>query len=173
MSGGTQTLREFQQALFERLRNASTEDPARSSRLAFEAGGLSWFMRLEEAQEVVSVVPIVGVPLARPWYRGLVNVRGNLFSVVDLGCMASGALARIDPGSRLVLLADRFRLGAALLVDRVIGLRSIEGFVTVDEAPASRPDGLNQRLRSADGVLWHELSVPALAHGSEFLHTGF
>jgi twitching motility protein PilI len=173
MSGDTQTLREFQQALFERLRNASTEDPARSSRLAFEAGGLSWVMRLDEAQEVVPIVPISPVPLARPWYRGLVNVRGNLFSVVDLGCMASGSLTRVDHAARLVLLADRFRLGAALLVDRVIGLRSIDGFVPVDAGPAPRPDGVMQCLRSADSVVWHELSVPALAQSSEFLHTGF
>jgi twitching motility protein PilI len=70
MTADTQTLREFQEALFERLRNASAEDPARSSRLAFEAGGRSWLMRLDDAQEVVGVAPVTVIPLARPWYRG-------------------------------------------------------------------------------------------------------
>ena len=172
MTADTQTLREFQEALFERLRNASAEDPARSSRLAFEAGGRSWLMRLDDAQEVVGVAPVTVIPLARPWYRGLVNLRGNLLSVVDLGCLIEGRQTPMGTESRLVLLAERFRLSAALLVDRVIGLRSLDNY---EASPAAKPpaiDWIIQSLLASDGRVWHELSIAALAQGSELSRTG-
>jgi len=166
-----QSLREYQQALFERLRANAATDSAKSSRLGIEAGGQRWLLRLDEAQEVISVAPLTPVPLTKSWFRGLVNIRGNLFSVVDLAAFAGGAPAAMTPEARLVLLAERFHVNAALLVQRLAGLRNVGDFFTDESEPARYP-WAQKRLRDADGVLWHELSVSGLAHRPEFLQAG-
>ena len=58
---------------------------------------------LDEAQEVLAVGGITPVPLTRPWYRGLTNVRGNLYSVVDFARFSVGSAATLSPDARLVI----------------------------------------------------------------------
>jgi twitching motility protein PilI len=167
----TQTLREFQEALFERLRTAGTADAAQASRLAFESGGRRWLMRLDEAHEVIAAGPITPVPLARAWFRGLANLRGNLFSIIDLACLAGSGLAAVDADTRLVVLAERYHLGAAMLVERVSGLRSVNG---LRREPADRglPAWVVDCVVEPSGERWHELSVGALVQSADFLQTG-
>ena len=75
------SLRDYQRELAERLRLA---DSARSaSKLGVQIGEQNWLIDLVEAGEVMPVPPITAVPLTRPWFRGVANVRGNLYSVVD------------------------------------------------------------------------------------------
>jgi twitching motility protein PilI len=166
-----QTLREYQQALFERLRASAASDAGKTTRLGLEAGSVRWLLRLDEAQEVISVAPLTPVPLTKSWFRGLVNIRGNLFSVVDLGLFAGGGGAVSTTEARLVLLAERFHVNAALLVQRLLGLRSLSDFL-VDESEPARHSWASKRLRDADGNVWHELSVSGLAQQNEFLQAG-
>ena len=83
------SLREFQQDLVRRLNEAAASE-APSTRLGVQIGGELWLVRLEEAGEVIPLPPFVAVPLTRPWFRGLANIRGNLFSVVDLSAFHGG-----------------------------------------------------------------------------------
>ena len=76
------SLREFQQNLARRLAEASTAD--RRGLLGFQAGSESWLIDLAEAGEIMPPPPLSIVPLTRPWFRGLANVRGALYGVVDL-----------------------------------------------------------------------------------------
>src|SRR3974377_2271812 len=116
-----QSLREYQQTLFERLRAKAANGSAQASRLGLEAGGVRWLLRLDEAQEVISVAPLTPVPLTKSWFRGLANIRGKHFLVVDLGAFAGSSAATVNTEARLVLLAERFHTSAALLVQRLIG----------------------------------------------------
>ena len=166
-----QSLREYQQTLFERLRANAANDSAQSSRLGLEAGGVRWLLRLDEAQEVISVAPLTPVPLTKSWFRGLANIRGNLFSVVDLGAFAGSSAATVNTEARLVLLAERFHTSAALLVQRLIGLRNV-GELIADESEPPRYSWASKRFRDADGAIWHELSVSGLAQGQDFLQAG-
>ena len=75
-------LRSFQQELATRLA-AKTAAQVESSRLGFSCGDERWLIRLSDAGEVIAVPPIVPVPLTKPWFLGLANIRGNLFSVID------------------------------------------------------------------------------------------
>jgi len=165
-----QTLREYQQALFERMRTQGGRETPMASRLGLEAGSRKWLMRLEEAQEVISVAPLTSVPLTKSWFRGLANIRGNLFSVVDLGAFAGAGLTTFGPEARLVLLADRFHVNAALLVQRLIGLRSVTEFDADHSAPADQP--WLTMYRDASGEHWHELSIHGLARQPDFLQAG-
>jgi hypothetical protein len=76
-------LRLFQQELATRLASKTTAQ-VESSRLGLSCVGERWLIRLADAAEVVAVPPFAAVPLTQRWFLGLANIRGNLYSVVDL-----------------------------------------------------------------------------------------
>ena len=129
----TYSLKEFQESLARRLRDASVE-PAPDSRLAVQAGNTQWLLKLDEVGEIMPMSQLTGriaaVPLTRPWYAGLANVRGKLVSVVDFSLFAGGVPATLSTASRVVLIAERFQFHGALLVDRMVGLRNRPRFTT-------------------------------------------
>ena len=75
------SLREFQERLARRLAEASGAE--RRGLLGFQCGGDNWVIELAEAGEILPPPPLSTVPLTRPWFRGLANVRGTLYGVVD------------------------------------------------------------------------------------------
>src|SRR6185436_3152449 len=95
-----QSLREYQRELSERLRSAEAGSTA--SKLGLLVDGNNWLVDLGDAGEVIPLTPITGVPLTQPWFRGVTNIRGNLFSVVDFGAFLGGAAVPLAAQSRLV-----------------------------------------------------------------------
>jgi twitching motility protein PilI len=65
---------------------------------------------------------VTRVPGAKPWIRGLANVRGQLLPLVDLRAFLGGGVTNIGRGSR-VLVANHREVPAGLLVDEVQGFR--------------------------------------------------
>jgi len=160
------SLRDYQLALSERLQSASA-DARLPSRLGVQVGGAGWLVELQDAGEVIPVRPISPVPLARPWFKGVTNVRGNLYSVTDFAAFLGGESLRLTSEARLLLLNERFRSGAALLVARSLGLRAMDGLVAQpasDSAPWVRT-----QYRDGDGRTWKELDVAALLQSDAFL----
>ena len=164
------SLREFQQNLVQRLSEAAAATEAPSARLGVEVGGENWLLRLEEAGEVMPVPPIAPVPLTRPWYRGLTNIRGNLYSVVDLAAFQGGPDTPLTPDCRLILVAERFSMGAALLVGRMLGLRNINTLER--EADAAPHAWVSGSYRDGDGQVWRELGMAGLVYHNDFLQAG-
>jgi twitching motility protein PilI len=164
------SLREFQQNLVRRLGEAAASTEASSACLGVQVGSEDWLLRLEEVGEVMPVPPIIPVPLTRTWYRGLTNIRGNLYGVVDLAVFQGGAETAITPDSRLVLVADRFNMASALLVSRMLGLRNIQALERLDGSAGRAWE--RGRYREADGRLWHELGMSELVYQNDFLQAG-
>lgn len=164
------SLREFQMGVAERLRTASTR-AALASRLGFQVGADNWFVALHQVSEVIPVPAPVPVPLTRPWFRGVANVRGNLYGVVDFSAFQGGE--PIGPGTdrRVVLIAERLVGGAGLLVSRMLGLRNPEQFMAAAR-PADAPPWLAGVYTDAGGTRWLELDLPALARERRFLEVG-
>lgn len=163
------SLREFQQDLVRRLNEAAVAD-APSTRLGVQVGASLWLVRLEEAGEVIPVPPIAQVPLTRPWFRGLANIRGNLFNVVDLAAFQGGETATLAPDARLLLIAERYNMNAALLVSRMLGLRNLQQFQAPDTAAAGPWETC--RYVDRDGQVWRELNMDQLVFSEEFLQAG-
>jgi twitching motility protein PilI len=159
------SLREYQIALSERLQSAAagTRVP---SKLGLRAGEEAWLVDLKEAGEVIPVPPISPVPLARAWFKGVANVRGNLYSVTDLGALLGMQATPISDRARLLLIADRFRAGAALLIESSLGLRNADDLKSLD---ASTQRWVRAHYEDAEGKRWKELDVPALIQDSSFL----
>jgi twitching motility protein PilI len=165
------SLRDYQRELAERLRQA---DSARmASKLGVQVGAQSWLIDLVEAGEVMPVPPVTPVPLSRPWFRGVANVRGNLYSVIDFaGFLGAGAVAAGEH-ARLLLLGERFRSGAGLLVDRALGLRNPAHLRALPVSPIESSPGRRAWVRGEfedeAGMRWSELDVAALVRDNEFL----
>jgi twitching motility protein PilI len=163
------SLREFQQDLVRRLNEAAAAD-APSSRLGVQVGDELWLVKLEEAGEVIPVPPIARVPLTKPWFRGLANIRGNLFSVIDLAAFQGREATPATPDARLLLVADRYNMSAALLVNRMLGLRKLQQFE--DQPGRGQQAWESARFVDRDGRLWRELSMNELVYDGEFLQAG-
>ena len=160
------SLRDYQRELAERLRDA---DSARSaSKLGVQVGAQSWLIDLAEAGEVIPVPSITAVPLTRAWLRGVANVRGNLYSVVDFAAFLGAGVATASEQARLVLLGERFRSAAALLVDRSLGLRNPAQLRAREPAPG-RQTWLRAEYDDDAGGQWRELDVADLVRHPEFL----
>ena len=160
------SLRDYQRELAERLRLA---DSARSaSKLGVQVGEQNWLIDLAEAGEVMPVPPITAVPLTRAWYRGVANVRGNLYSVVDFAEFVGTGVSGTGDQARLVLLGERFRCAAALLVDRSLGLRNPAQLRALEAAPG-RKNWLRGEYEDEAGARWSELDVAELVRDAEFL----
>ena len=164
-------LRTFQQELASRLATKTAAQVA-SSRLGLDCGGDRWLIRLQDAGEVVTLPEIVPVPLTRPWYLGVANIRGNLYSVVDF----SRFLARETPPSggqaRLVLFGPRVgEMNAGLVVHRVLGLRNIAELAPA-APPQDAPAWYAQRWMDGDGHAWQEIDLALLAREPAFLQVG-
>ncbi len=167
-------LRSFQQELASRLAS-KTAAQVELSRLGFATGAEQWLIRLADAGEVITIPPVAAVPLTKPWFLGVANIRGNLYTVIDFG----GFLAReagAAPGglgqSRLVLFGPRVgELRAGIVVQRVLGLRNLAELAPA-APPEDAPQWYGQRWMDADGGAWQEIDLARLARDDKFLRVG-
>lgn len=162
------SLREFQEGLARRLAEARSTD--RRGLLGFQAGSENWLIDLPEAGEILPPPPLSSVPLTRPWYRGLANVRGTLFGVVDLSQFHGHAPVIAAGRARLLLVGAKQGVNCALLVSSSLGLRSQDDFEPDTEIDA-RP-WVKNRLRDAQNNLWLQLDAGKLLASSDFLDAG-
>ncbi|MCL4745663.1 MAG: chemotaxis protein CheW [Burkholderiaceae bacterium] len=164
-------LREFQERLTERLRQA--ESAPRTARLGMAIGEQRWLVELSEAGEI-SPVPstIAAVPLTHDWLVGLVNLRGTLHAMCDLQRFAAGEATPLTKESRLLALSAASGIGAAILVTRMLGLHDTRDWFVVpaDEAASTqRPAWIGRSLCDGNGHEWIELSLARLACDPRFL----
>ena len=167
-------LRVFQQELAARLAS-TTAAQVESSRLGLACGGEQWLIRLADAAEVVALPPLAAVPLTQPWFLGLANIRGNLYTVVDFaGFLGRDALVPHGTGSqsRLILFGPRAGdFNAGIVVQSVLGLRNVAE-LTAAPPVIGAPAWYGQRWVDADGGAWQEFDLIRLAADPAFLRVG-
>ena len=161
-AGRRTRLRQYQVQLLERMQAARTNTGARINQLGVMIGTERFLLDLTQAGEIVPVAPITAVPLTRPWYLGLANIRGNLVGVIDLARYLEQADTAPGPDSRIVTFAAGLGFNCGLLVARVYGLRH-----------AGDMQQSGEGLRDAEANQWTPLDLSALVHDPRFLHVGF
>jgi len=161
------SLREFQQDLTRRLQDVGNSG-RRSALLAVVAGSENWLIDLTDAGEIIAINALTEVPLTRNWFRGLANVRGNLYSVVDLASFCGESLSPLSNESRMMLIGTRHGLNTALLVNRALGLRNPDDFEVDENYTDTRP-WVGHALRDHQNRLWKRLIVRPLLVDPRFL----
>jgi twitching motility protein PilI len=162
------SLQDYQRELSERLRSAEGGG-VNASMLGLQVDDEAWLVDLREAGEVLPVPPITPLPLTRPWFKGVTNIRGNLYSVVDFPAFLQKRPVVHGDQARLLLFGDRFRLGASLLVDRSLGLRNP---AQLERQQAELPAWVRTQYVDAEGRVWRELDLAQLAQHPDFLGVG-
>lgn len=163
-------LREFQMSVAERLRTAATR-AALASKLGFQVGADNWLVALHQVNEVIPVPATVSVPLTQPWFRGVANIRGNLYGILDFAAFQGGEAISAGMERRVILVSDRLIGGAGLLVSRMLGLRNPEQFTALPR-PADAPAWVGCVYSDAGGTRWMELDLPALVREPRFIEVG-
>lgn len=138
--------------------------------LAFAVGDLKLLIELTSVVDVLVCPPLTPVPGTKSWLRGVCNVRGTLFSVVDLGVFLNVA-PPADGDGRLLVINDK-ELGCTLLVSRVFGLRNFmeeqqRGEISALD-PAIQPYA--EQVFVQEEETWGVLDLGRLVATDEFLN---
>ena len=165
------SLREFQQGVAQRLRDAASRKTV-LSRLGFQIGSDNWLVTLSDVSEVIPVPPIIVVPMTHHWFRGVANIRGKLYSITDFAAYQGQTL--IGPGTerRVVLVADKLIEGSGLVVSRMLGLRNPDQFTPEEIDPANARPWISGAYRDDIGARWYELDLSGLTRDTRFLEVG-
>lgn len=173
-----EALRELQQRLADRLQMVRQQAPVRNW-LAVEIAGHGFLLPLDQAGEIFPLSAIQSVPHSQPWFLGVANLRGQLHGVVDLAAFLGlpqrqarnfSEVAARDAG-RLVAFNAGLQINAALLIDRLMGLRNASTVSPAPEQPAagSKPHFVGQQMSDAQGRTWYELDLSGLVADEAFL----
>lgn len=168
-----EALRELQSRLASRLQAARTEG-VQASWLAVEAAGARYLFPLAQSGEIFPFASPQPVPYTQAWFLGVSNLRGGLYGVIDLASFMAGRAPTVRSDatraeSRLVALNTVLEVNCALLIDRLAGLRNLDGFSSSSEPPAGSPDYFGSGYTDANGVYWQEINLQALSQQPQFL----
>ncbi|MFY9260021.1 MAG: chemotaxis protein CheW [Gallionella sp.] len=155
-------LRDFQQNLSNRLQDKGHAENQVST-LGVQIGTQHWLVDMTDISEVLPLLKVTTLPLCKPWVVGMVNVRGNLYCVADLASFLGQGRVSGDMHNRLLLVSTQHDFNAALLIERVYGLRNIQAW---------RHDVVQNCYFDEQNIMWRKLDVPDLLGQAEFLQIG-
>lgn len=137
--------------------------------LGFAVGSLHLAAGLTAFTDIVGCGAVTPVPRTRGWVRGITNVRGSLYSVVDFAQFLGYPRINTDTEGKLLVINDS-ELGCALLVSSVLGMRRFDQ--ENEHQDAEVMDRLVQPYLShaylQDGQLWGVLDADKLKASEEF-----
>jgi twitching motility protein PilI len=157
-------LREFQQNLIDRLQMTDLSE-SRVSTLGLQIAGKNWLVDMADIGEVLPLPSLTVVPFSKSWFRGVANIRGNLYGVIDMATYEHSGAVSGDNNNRVLLISERHAFNAGLLVDRVLGLRDAKSW------QKSEVDG-QVEYQDESGALWRKLDVQGLLEQPDFLQIG-
>lgn len=166
-------IRELQTRLASRLQTARAQGLS-VSWLAVRAGGINYLLPLGQSGEIFPVTTVHSVPYAKEWFRGVINIRGGLYGVVDLAAFLQhdAAIERRDPAAQepsVVTLNAALEVNCALQVDTLAGLRGPEAFASFEPPPAGSPGYFGNHFIDTQGVRWQEINLRTLSLSAPFL----
>lgn len=157
-------LREFQQGLLDRMQ-VQAQSGNQVATLGILIGRDSWLIDMGDISEVLAVPELTYVPLTKHWYSGVANVRGNIFSITDLGAFMNFGPTPHELQTRVLLLNEKYHFNTGLLVAKVLGLRNSAEW---------QRDEKNGEVVYQDkaGQQWKKLDVRNLLQQPEFIQIG-
>lgn len=170
----TLDLRKYQEDILERIKDQTrVADAAARGRLGVKAGNMQLLLRLDDISEVLPVPEIHGVPLSKSWFLGLANVRGNLYGVSDIAQFSGLGATVMGTTSRILLIHYKYKAHAALLVEAIYGLRTLDLMEEEHTDAAKVGNWIGNRVfRDSSGSQWQEVDIKALLSVPEFMKIG-
>jgi purine-binding chemotaxis protein CheW len=128
--------------------------------LLFRVGQDLYGSKVSNAQEAIPLRKATRVPGAPPFVRGLINVRGTIVTVIDLGARLDATRSVGDDGSILLVRQNGSDRMVGVAVDEVLDVRSL----SIDEnaTPAGARGGMTRGLAMIDDTTVVILDLDAL-----------
>lgn len=112
---------------------------------------------LGDAQEIIPLRPVTRLPGAPPYVRGLLNMRGTIVTVLDLGVRLDPSRA-LSPQGSIVLMRHGERT-VGIVVDEVLDIQTLD----VDTGGAVEPaSAIVRGVASLDGSTVVVLDLAAM-----------
>jgi twitching motility protein PilI len=127
-----------------------------------------------EVREVLPVPEqVTRVPGAKPWLRGIANLRGQLLTVVDLKSFLGAGGTGAERQARVLVVASR-DVPTGLIVDEVLGFRRFSADDYRDEAPPGviRCEHYLEGCYRRNAEVWPKFSLLKLLEDPQFLTAG-
>jgi purine-binding chemotaxis protein CheW len=134
----------------------STPDLVAASALLFRVGANLYGCDIADAQEIIPLRPMTRLPGAPPYVRGLMNMRGTIVTVLDLGVRLDPSRAPITEGS-ILLVRRRERL-VGVIVEEVADVRALD----VEPREDSTNGGIVRGVAMADDAAVVLLDLEAI-----------
>ncbi len=165
------SLRQFQEGLVARLKEVQSGSVAQSaSKMGVQVGQEKWLVNLPDVSEVVPLPQMLAVPLTQPWFAGVANVRGVLYSAVDFSRFLGGEPTQANIDSRLLLANSKYHMNAGIIVHHMLGLKNPDQLQP--SAAENLPPWVAAEYVDSSGEHWKELNMPGLINHPDFLNVG-
>lgn len=162
-------LRDYQKSILDKLEMVRADaSTVSASYLGVEIGGRNVLVSLLDISETLVVEDIQPIPLVKPWFLGISNVRGVLYAINDLAQLLDNRYTEISSNTRMLLINENISSNVGFLVDRLIGLRSLE---TLNPREKAIEEGICFKQDSYEDTekrIWYVLDCERLVESQEF-----
>lgn len=93
--------------------------------LVFSLNGEEYAVPLLKVKEVIALTDITPVPYTPPYFKGIMNLRGQVFSVIDLRLKFKMSKAEVTSETAIIIL-DLSPLSLGVVVDSVDSVLAVE-----------------------------------------------
>jgi twitching motility protein PilI len=162
-------LRDYQTSILERLENAKkvgAEAPA--GYLGVVIGSKNVLINLQEISETLPIMDIHRIPIVKPWFLGVANVRGVLYAINDIAQMLENTFTSISSSARLLLMSEAVTSNVAFVVEKMIGLRKLEEMKLREELVENDICLKSQTYQDDENRVWYMLDCDKLIRSKEF-----
>lgn len=91
----------------------------------FMLKGERYAIELSETNEIISMRECVPVPKAPPYIKGVINLRGDVISVIDLPLLVDHHNYKQDQSTKLLIVKTGNEI-AGLIIEKVLGIQKVE-----------------------------------------------
>jgi twitching motility protein PilI len=169
---GKSTLKNYQANILERLEEAKKAGSAApAGYLGVVIAGKNVLVNMQEISETLPMMEIFSVPLVKPWFLGVANVRGVLYAINDIGQLINGVATPISSSARVLLMSNEVTSHVAFLVEKLVGLRKLEGMQKVGDTLEQGFCLKHDVYEDQDGNQWMVLDCMKLVQSKEFIQS--
>ena len=130
--------------------NMSAEDVMEGKYLTFLVGDVGYGIEISYVVEIISVQDITLVPHTHAYVKGIINLRGTVVPVIDMGMRFGGEqVVYTDQTCIIVLSMDDMSVG--ILVDGVQDVTDIEDS-NIQDPPTTTGNAVKNNFIKAVGI---------------------
>ena len=161
-------LRDYQKSILDRLDIVRSDaSSVVESYLGVQIGGNNVLVSLLDISETLVVTEIQPVPLVKPWFLGMSNVRGVLYAINDLGQLLNNQYTEVSSDTRILLINNSISSNVGILVDKLIGLRQLDAFTLKEETEQDSICFEPRLFEDSEKKIWRVLDCEKLVSSKE------